>query len=76
MVHKKEFSAGEISIHYMPTSISGVIRLSGKGNKGNEVYLMAGGLRCQNGQLDPQDAIDYFIQLKKELEESKHGHKR
>jgi len=73
MVHKKVFVAGEVSIHFKPTAISGIIRLSGKGRKAFEVHCQAGAMMCDHGQATPDDFIKYYEDLKKDLESEKHG---
>lgn len=76
MTHKKEFTAGQLTIHYKATTISGKTVVGGIGLKATQAYLFVGGLRCQNGQMDAQEAIDYFTNIKKELEAEKYGYKR
>lgn len=76
MSHSKDYQAGEWSYHYRPLSFGSVYRGRARGTKREKMYLSLGGMMCDNGQLNPDDVINYFLEYKKQVEARKNGFKR
>lgn len=75
MSHKKNYEAGELSYHYKPTSYGPIEKVRSKGKSASAAYKHLGAMRCDYGQEDPNDLIEFFESYKKELEARKNGFK-